>query len=354
MAISADQIAPLRSFGYTEVESRFLYLVATHSGYFTVRQFLGFAHAKSGKRNAHLIAKLFSQGHATAQRYRRRSCVYHLCSRALYEAIGKGGLRNRRNHEIRHIKARLLALDYIVAHPEDDHFETADAKWRCLVKAAKAPEEIFAPETHESKLITFPDRFPVSLSRSEAESTPVVVFTYVDSERVGLGLFIKHLRAYRRLFAALSHFQFVYVSTTSKEQEEAAELFALLIQGAGLADLLRYFDLKTKWDNEQYGQVSNDELIFLSESRKRYTGEAFSTLYYLWKRNQLPKDLRSGDSCNPNCTFNVMTVCGHDAIFGTETKRWGDGWKVRSISRTTSPRGSRGTQEQVLSGKANA
>ena len=90
MSISPAQLAPLRSFGYTEVESRFLYLVATHSGYFTVRQFLDFAHAKSGKRNAHLIEKLFSQGHATAQRYRRRSCVYHLHSRALYDAIGKG------------------------------------------------------------------------------------------------------------------------------------------------------------------------------------------------------------------------------------------------------------------------
>ena len=130
MSISPAQLAPLRSFGYTEVESRFLYLVAAHSGYFTVRQFLDFAHAKSGKRNAHLIEKLFSHGHATAQRYRRRSCVYHLHSRVLYDAIGKGELRNRRNHEIRHIKARLLALDYILAHPEDDYFETAEAKRR--------------------------------------------------------------------------------------------------------------------------------------------------------------------------------------------------------------------------------
>ncbi len=275
-------------------------------------------------------------------------------SRALYDAIGKGELRNRRNHEIRHIRARLLALDYILAHPEDDHFETAEAKWRYLVKAVKAPEGIFGPETDEPESITFPDRFPVSLSRSVAESTPVVIFTYVDSERVGLGPFIKHLRTYRRLFAALLHFQFVYVSTASKEQEEAAELFALLIQGTGLADLKRYFDLKTKWDNEQYGQVSNDELIFLSESRKRYTGEVFATLYYLWKRNQLPNDLRAEDSCNQNCAFKVLTVCGHDAIFGTETKRWGDGWKVRGSSRTTSPCGSPKLEQQVLRRKANA
>ena len=295
MPMVPAQIAPLRSFGYTETESRFLYLVATHSGYFTVRQFLDFAHAKSGKRNAHLIEKLFSQGHATGQRY-RRSCVYHLHSRALYDAIDKGALRNRRNHEIRHIKARLLALDYILAHSENDYFETAEAKWWYFAEVLKVPEEIFRPQTDESDGITFPDRFPIGVSRASAESAPVLTFTYVASDPVGLDPFIKHLRTYRRLFAALPYFQFVYVSTPSKEQDEAAEIFALLIQGRGLGDLLRYFDLKTKWDNEQYGQLSNDELIFLSESRKRYTGETFATLYYLWKRNQLPKDLRAEGS----------------------------------------------------------
>jgi len=354
MPISPAELDPLRSFGYTEVESRFLHLVATHSGYFTVRQFLDFAHAKSGKRNAHLIEKLFSQGHATAQRYRRRSCVYHLCSRALYDAIGKGELRNRRNHEIRHIRARLLALDYILAHPEEDYFETTEAKSRYFAETLKVPEGIFRPETDESGTITFPDRFPISVSPASAESAPVLTFTYVASEPVGLGPFIKHLRTYRRLFAVIPYFQFVYVSTASKEADEAAELFALLIQGIGLADLRRYFDLKTKWDNKQYGQVSEKELIFLSESRKRYTGEIFGTLYYLWKRNQLPNDLRTEGSCNQNCTFKVMTVCGHAAVFGTETKRWGDGWKVRGSSRTTSPRGSPRLEEQVLRGKTNA
>jgi hypothetical protein len=353
MPIATDQLAPLRSFGYTEVESRFLYLVATHSGYFTVRQFLDFAHAKSGKRNAHLIEKLFSQGHATAQRCRRRSCVYHLHSRALYDAIGKGELRNRRNHEISHIKARLLGLDYVLAHSENEHFETARAKWRYLVETLKVADAIFIPEADGIEWITFPDRFPMGVSRASAESAPVVIFTYVDSEQVGLGPFIRHLRAYRRLFAALPYFEFVYVSTASREQDEAAELFALLIQGKGLGNLLRYFDLKTKWDNHQYGLLSEDEVTFLSEGRKRYTGESFAALYYLWKRKQLPKDLRAEGFCNPNCTFKLMTVCGHDAVSGTETKRWGDGWKVLGSSRTTSPRGSLRLEQQVLPTKAN-
>jgi hypothetical protein len=101
MGIQESQLAPLRAFGYTEAEARFLYLVATHSGYFTVRQFLEFAKAKSGKRNARLVEKLFALGHVSAQRYRRRSLVYHLHSRPIYDAIGKGDRRNRRGHEIK-------------------------------------------------------------------------------------------------------------------------------------------------------------------------------------------------------------------------------------------------------------
>jgi len=36
----------LRYFGYTEEEAKFLYLVATHSGYFTCQQFLQFIKMK--------------------------------------------------------------------------------------------------------------------------------------------------------------------------------------------------------------------------------------------------------------------------------------------------------------------
>jgi len=43
------QLAKLRNFGYTEVKARFLYLVAVHSGYFTVRRVLSFAKARAAR-----------------------------------------------------------------------------------------------------------------------------------------------------------------------------------------------------------------------------------------------------------------------------------------------------------------
>lgn len=127
MSIPEDKIDKIRSFGYTEVEARFLYLVATHSGYFTLRQFLDFAHAKSGKRNARLVEKLFGLGHASARRYNRRSLVFQLRSRQIYSAIGKNHLRNRQEHELLHIKTRLLALNPHY-HPPSNNGRIAD--WR--------------------------------------------------------------------------------------------------------------------------------------------------------------------------------------------------------------------------------
>ncbi|HKW34165.1 MAG TPA: hypothetical protein VJN92_14230 [Candidatus Acidoferrum sp.] len=357
MSIQESQLAPLRAFGYTEVEARFLYLAATHSGYFTVRQFLDFARAKSGKRNARLVEKLFAFGHITAQRYRRRSLVYHLHSLAIYNAIGKGNLRNRRGHELGDIKTRLLALDYILAHPDDDYFETAGAKREYFIRRFKASENFFLPTKENGKAITFADRFPLCVTYPSPEFIPVVTFTYIDSEQKSLEPFIAHLRRYRPLFRLLPGFQFLYISTASGQQKEAAELFGLFAEAKGLADLMRYFDLQTKWDNKQYGLLSEADVISMSEGRKRFTGDSIDTLYYLWKRNQLPKDLQMDAAprllFTQKILFRAVTVPGHEGIFGNNTRRWSDGWQIRSTSGDSSPRKSPATPAQSLQEKAD-
>ena len=48
MNIPQNQVALLMELGYTEPEARFLYVVATHSGYFILRQFLDFTGARRG------------------------------------------------------------------------------------------------------------------------------------------------------------------------------------------------------------------------------------------------------------------------------------------------------------------
>jgi hypothetical protein len=129
-------------------------------------------------------------------------------------------------------------------------------------------------------------------------------------------------------------------------------LFALFTEAKGIADLMRYFDLQTKWDKKQYGLLSEQDVIFMSEGRKRFTGDSIGTLYYLWKRNQLPKDLQQDSASlslpTHKILFQSVTVPGQEGIFGNSTRRWSDGWQIRGTSGGSSLRKSPATPMQSL------
>jgi len=103
-----------KALGYTEVETRFLYIVATHSGYFTARQFLAFAGAHWGKRTTTFWSKLETKRHARMECFPKSGVVYHLFARRLYRQIEKENLRNRREHEFEFIKRRIAILDFVL------------------------------------------------------------------------------------------------------------------------------------------------------------------------------------------------------------------------------------------------
>jgi hypothetical protein len=358
MNISETHLANLRAFGYTESEARFLYFAATHSGYFTVRQFLEFAQAKSGKRSACFVERLIALGHASTQRYTRKSLVYHIHSRRLFAAIGKDYLRHRRKHELDHIKTQLSALDFILTHPENDYFATAQSKRQYFTETLEFDSALFASKEPNRKPITFSDGFPVFLACPSPELPPVVTFTYVDSGHWNLDPYVAHLRRYRPLFQQLPSFQFIYISTSIRLQTEARELFSLLIKGEGLPDLLRYFDVQTKWNRKQYGLVTDADLIFRNEAKKRFTGPIFETLHRLWFRNQLPSDIARHETpvlpAPERIRFQAITVQGHETVFENSAKRWGDDWQLQQLSAQTSPKPESKlfTQRQMRKGEA--
>ena len=104
----------IRYFGYTDEEAQFLYLVATHSGYFTCQQFLRFIKTKPGKRSVAFARKVLEKKHASAREYLRNGRVFHLFSRNVYEAIGRENVRFRRVHSTEYIRTRLIAFDFIL------------------------------------------------------------------------------------------------------------------------------------------------------------------------------------------------------------------------------------------------
>ena len=96
MNAKPEHIAYIRRLGYNETEATFLYLVATHSGYFTRSQFLRYTRQSKGCLVHGFTTKALTQGHATAKEYGYQTLVFHLFSRQIYGAIDKDNLRNRR------------------------------------------------------------------------------------------------------------------------------------------------------------------------------------------------------------------------------------------------------------------
>ena len=56
--------------------------------------------------------------------------------------------------------------------------------------------------------------------------------------------------------------------------------------------LLRYFQLRQAWEREEYEKVDSEGLIYLNQSRRKYAGIRYESLYQDWK-NQAANDKRS-------------------------------------------------------------
>ena len=142
MKIAEHDIAAIKALGYTEDEARFLYIVATHSGYFVPRQFLDLTGASWGYRTDQLSKKLESRGHATWREYQDTGGVYHLFSKKLYAEIGKENLRNRRRHSVEFIRTRLVLLDFVIANQQYDYLETEEQKVGYFCKELGASKDL--------------------------------------------------------------------------------------------------------------------------------------------------------------------------------------------------------------------
>src|SRR5271163_1355322 len=222
MEFRDSSIENLRSLGYTQDEARFVYLVAMHSGYFSVRQYLTFADAKSGEKSMAFTQKLLGKGHATARMLLRNGRVYHLFSRLVYRSIGRENLRNRRDHSIEHIRAKLAILDFVLGHLDCRYLETETQKVdyfcrKLSISRALLPAKRYKGAIREKTTDRyFVDKFPLFFAFESPSSPPVVTFSFVDPGLLSLASFETHLLAYNGLFSAVPQVNFVYIATCSK------------------------------------------------------------------------------------------------------------------------------------------
>jgi hypothetical protein len=321
MNIAPAHLTALKALGYTEMEARFLYIVATHSGYFVARQFLAFTDAHWGKRTTLFWNKLQTKRHARTECFPKSGTVYHLFSRRLYRQIDRENIRNRREHEIEHIQRRIGMLDFVLLNQGHQYLETESEKVSFFCNQLKVPNQFLPSKiyhgrrTSEPTVRYFVDKFPMFVAGDA--SSPVVTFTYLHGAEANLRDFVHHLEVYLPLFRQLSAFRFLYLARVDSHFEKAKELFDSLVTiplGSDVsADLLRYFQIRKTWDLSRYTSLTEADLIFRNQAKSRFAGPRFEHLYRGWKFGRVPEsDIRQdfrGSERHSAVYFATAVLC---------------------------------------------
>lgn len=133
----------------------------------------------------------------------------------------------------------------------------------------------------------FGDKFPMFV----VPPSPVVTFTYIHEGSQRFTDFIRHLWRYLPLFRQLSEFRLVYASRADWQFEKATEIFhsfmKIPLESDIADDLLRYFRVRKAWDEKKYREVTEADLIFRNQARKRFVGDRFEGMYRGWKNGHI-------------------------------------------------------------------
>jgi len=216
----ADPIAALEALGYTEREASFLYLVASHSGYFLRRQFDYFIDRNKGSIVMRFLAKAQEAGHIDTVDYRQGWHVYHVSSRSIYRLLGDPESQLRRIKGDTEIRARLMTLDYVLEH-EDDHFFVSSAeKARFFIETRRIPPDLF-----EDQLVSMLAALPVSLAGRAHPAQSPVRFAFIDEGLSDQEKFLRFLSLAEPLLRMLCSFEVVYVSCSESSFAAAKTAF---------------------------------------------------------------------------------------------------------------------------------
>jgi hypothetical protein len=337
MQFPEPSIENLRGLGYTEDEARFLYIVATHSGYFSTRQYLTFTGAKSGERSMAFTQKLLGRGHARVRLLLRNGRIYHLYSRLVYRAMSRENLRNRREHSVEHIRTKLAVLDFVLAHLDYRYLETEDDKVRYFCKDLGLSRDILPAKRYSGAIHErgtdryFVDKFPMFLAPEASSPSPVVTFSFVDPGLLSLASFDTHLFAYSRLFSAVPRMDFVYIATRPTRFEAARNLFQVVAPRVTNPDPgvqgLHYFHYRYLWETKQYGKLTQNQIEFLDEATKRFNAPRIETLFQPWMHGQITCDvvMEQFRKLAPKREFSFRTelVDGQTTLFEANLVRRG-------------------------------
>lgn len=293
-----ERTEALKPFGYTEREAAFLTLAALHSGYFVRRQFNCYLGQTPGRPDAELVRKVLANRHAKREPTAQRAQVYHLCSHPFYRALGQEDNRHRRDRAPLAVKAKLMGLDFVLAHPGVEFLATEQDKLdyfhcRLGVDLETLPQKTYrsgdgAPPTARF----FIEKYPIFLEAQRGCGPPVVSFCYVDEGVLSTSGFESFLTRYGALLQRLGRARLVYVAEKVRNLPAAERKFERFLaklrggtatsRGADQDAVAEYFELRRLYDARQFAALDKDKLDRLSRYMRRFAGSDAERRYEAW------------------------------------------------------------------------
>jgi hypothetical protein len=248
--------------------------------------------------------------------YRSGERVYRVLGGKVYQAIERENQRTLKKHELDYVKTHLVALDFVLEHPEYGYLDTEAEKVAFLENTYGVGREILPVKQYRAKnsgKVTphyFVDGFPMFVNARS--SPPLVTFTYVVAGAVTLEGFRTHLRAYFRMFQALPSFEFIYIAPTVRLFRAAESEFHRVLYGRGgpstPVDVLEYFQLRKAWDAKE--RVASADVVLLKEAQQLFASSKTEEVYQKWRTGGVGDDevLRVGSQSteSPNGAFRTV------------------------------------------------
>jgi hypothetical protein len=297
MMTNEDRIQTIERLGYTRREAAFLCLVALHSGFYLRRQYRRFAVVEAGRSDDHLATKVINLNHGSSIAGKANTLVYHLCSRSFYNAIGQPDNRHRRMRTRLAIKAKLMALDHVLAHPDARYLATEEEKLDYFLREVCIAELDLPVKTYRSETslaVTtryFIDKFPIAILSEASSSPPVVTFSYIDEGAIATPGFENWLGQYARLFIVLDRFRVDYVTTPAFPGAERtfhrfhgdSDRIPDALDRVAVDKLLTFFRLEHLFRMRDFSSLTTSKLEQLRQLRKEHSAPRNFELLGFWK-----------------------------------------------------------------------
>jgi hypothetical protein len=292
-----ERVDRVRELGYTEREARFLAVAGLHSGYFLRRQFTQSTGAGSGKAAASFTAKLLRFDHATVVAVCHNAHLFHLHAKPVYERLGIAESRNRRPRAPFAVKAKLMGLDYVLAHQDCAFFATYYERVAFFTQVLGVDREVLPAKFYGQGLNRRPryfvDGFPLGLTTSP-DGRPLLAFCYVDDGGSSVSAFQTYLDQYRRLLRSLTApAHVVFIGGCRRHFHAARVVFDhFLDEHAGesetgrhglAARLLPYFRVRALYEARQFDQLTKEAMDLLRDGRDSFSGPRFDAWFEQWR-----------------------------------------------------------------------